>query len=188
MIVQMMAVPPTQAAMTMSTVNVVRVILDDDPEGEAELLAEASDASVVTVTWALVGVATTGGVLIATMGVREVEDDGKLSNDDDDVLDEEDEEEELKLELMLVSGSRMLLRPKGSLAEDDGIAEAEEVLEEAGVCLEGAGVMDGIGVDSVAVLLDADGMTAVSVGGSAPSALAALGLLLPPPKSALNCG
>jgi len=188
MIVQMMAVPPTQAAMTMSTVSVVRVILEDDPEGEAEVLAEASDASVVTVTWALVGVTITGGVLTAITGVREVEDDGKLSSDEDDVLDEEDEEDgedgerELELELMLVSGSKMLLRPKGSLAEDDGI-EAEGVLEEDGVCLEGAGVMDGFGVDSAAVLLDADEMTTVSVGGSAP--LAALGSLLPPP---LNCG
>jgi hypothetical protein len=67
-------------------------------------------------------VTTTGGVLIATMGVREVDDDGKLSNDEDDALDEEEEEEErtFKLKLMLVRGSKMLLRPKGSLAEDDG--------------------------------------------------------------------
>jgi len=53
MIVQMIAVPPTHAAMTMSTVNVVRVILDA-PEGVGlglgELLAEASDACVVMVT------------------------------------------------------------------------------------------------------------------------------------------
>jgi hypothetical protein len=66
-------------------------------------------------------VTTTGGVLIATMGVREVDDDGKLSNEEDDALDDDEEEERtFKLKLMLVRGSKMLLRPKGSLAEDDG--------------------------------------------------------------------
>jgi len=55
MIVQMIAVPPTQAAITMSTVSVVRVILADDDEGVDEAVADASDpdASVVIVTFAI---------------------------------------------------------------------------------------------------------------------------------------
>lgn len=53
MIVQMIAVPPTQAAMTMSTVSVVRVILADDDEGVDEAVEDASDASVVIVTFAI---------------------------------------------------------------------------------------------------------------------------------------
>ena len=115
-----MAVPPTQAAMTMSTVNVVRVILPDDEVGAAEVLGEASEASVVTVTCALVGVTTTRGVLTAVIDARDVEDEDKLGDNEDDVLEEEDEERELELKPRLVSGSKMLLRPKGSLAEDDG--------------------------------------------------------------------
>jgi hypothetical protein len=50
MIVHTMAVPPTQDAIIISIVNVVRVILDDDPEATADVLGEALDACVVMVT------------------------------------------------------------------------------------------------------------------------------------------
>jgi hypothetical protein len=44
MIVQRIAVPPTQAAIIMSTVNVVRVILAEEEVGADEAVADASDA------------------------------------------------------------------------------------------------------------------------------------------------
>lgn len=186
MTVHMIATPPTPAAMAMITVNVVRVILDDDATGAAEVLGDASDAWVVTVTWALVGVAITRGVLTAAMDVREEVDEDKL-DDRDDVL-----EEGRVLELGFVIELRMPLRPKGSLVEDDDEAEAGGVLEKVGVFFEGAGVLDEVGVDSAGVLdadadedADADAET-VSEGGSAAAPSAGLRLLLPPPKS--PCG
>jgi len=171
MIVHMIAVPPTHAAMTIRTVNVVRVILDDDEVGAAEVLGEASDACVVTVTWALVGVNATRGVLTAVIDVREGVDEGEL-DDDDRVLDEE--ERGIELEPVFVSEPSKPLRPKGSLAEDVGEGEAEGVLEEAGVFLEGVGVLDGVG-DKLNEVLVADA-EAVSEGGLAPAPLTAPGL------------
>jgi len=190
MTVQMMAVPPTHAAMTTSTVNVARVILDADSEEEAvgELLAEASDACVVTVTWVLDGVPTIGEAVIPVMDGREAVDKDVLGDNDEVVL----EEEVLEVELVWVVELRRVLAPKGSLVEEDDCCEVEAagVLEEAGAFVEGAGVLDGVGVELAAVL-DADDVpvsVAVVVGGSAPAplaapALAASALPLPPPKS-----
>jgi hypothetical protein len=121
MIVHMMAVPPTHDAMTMSTVNVVRVILDDDEVGTAEELAEASDACVVTVTWALVGVATTGGVLTAATEVRETVDDDELDDDTSDELGGDEEDGALELEAVFVSELTTLLSTGGLLVEDDDL-------------------------------------------------------------------
>lgn len=160
MIVHMMAVPPTHDAMTISTVNVVRVILEDEPEGMAEVLGVAFDACVVIVTCALVGAATTRGV-VATIDGGDMVDEGEFDDNDEDVLEEELELElELELKLVCVSGLRMLLRPKGSLVEDDD-EEIRGVLEEAGVFSEGTGVLDGLGVD-VAVGLVADGASVLA--------------------------
>jgi hypothetical protein len=121
MIVHMMAVPPTHDAMTMSTVNVVRVILDDDAVGAAEALAEASDACVVTVTWALVGVGvvTTEGVVVAAMDVSSAVDEDELNSGDDEL--ESVDKGVLELEPVFVSELTTLLRLNGSLAEDDDL-------------------------------------------------------------------
>lgn len=120
MIVQMMATPATEAAMTMRMVTVVRVTLDA-PEvlAGAEVVAEASEASVVTVTL---------GFALDTRGVvEEAVVSGKADDDVVGATDEDDEEEEeekvletelLVEELVAVSPLTMLLRPKGSLAED----------------------------------------------------------------------
>jgi hypothetical protein len=118
MIVHIIAVPPTHAAMIMSMVNVVRVILDADAVGAAEVVGEASDACVVTVTWALVGVNATGGVLTAVIDVGEAIDEDELV--DKDVELGGVEEVELELESELVIGLRTPLRPRGSLVEDEG--------------------------------------------------------------------
>lgn len=110
-------------------VNVVRVTLLADPVGVAEVVAEASPAA-VTVTLALDGVTTAGGVVVEATEVGvvrgrvvlELLDDNDDDDDDDDENDEEDEEvvvEELELVLVCVSELRIPLRPRGSLAADD---------------------------------------------------------------------
>jgi hypothetical protein len=119
MIVHRMAIPPTDAAMTTSTSTVARVILDDDPEVAAAAVGEALDAAcVVTVTWALVGVATTGDSGTAVVDGRGGLDEGKLGDDDDeDALEEEELELTLELEAACVELGRSL--GKGVLVEDD---------------------------------------------------------------------
>jgi len=185
MIVHIMAVPPTHDAITMSTVNVVRVILDADAVGAAEELAEASDACVVTVTWALVGMGATG-VLAAAVGEIEAVDEDEVDNDETDEL-EDTEEETLELETVFVSKLTTLLSPKVSLVEDDKDAGVEGVLEEEGVFLDGVGVLDGLGVDCDGVLDATAGADDVldTEGGSAPAPLATPGLALPPLLSLL---
>jgi hypothetical protein len=179
MIVHKMAIPPTDAAMTMSTVTVVRVILDADPETVAEVVGEALDAWVVTVTWALVGVATTGESGTAVMDGREALDDDELDDDnDEDVLEEEELELALELEAVCVSELRRLLI-KGVLVEDDDEAEAAGVLEVAGVFREEVAISDEEGVDCVVALV-ADGVFEL-VGGSAPAPLARTGLSVETP-------
>lgn len=191
MIVHMIAIPPIDAAMTMSTVNVVRVILDDDPEGVAGLLGEALDACVVTVTWALVGVAITGELVTAVMDGSDALDEGELDDDNDEDVPEEVEMElelELEPEAVWVSELRTLLSPVGPAVEDDDEAVAAGVLEVAGVFLEGAEVSDEAAVDCVVVLV-AD-VVSVLVGGSAPAPLAGPALPLLPFKtpSTSPCG
>jgi len=185
MIVHIMAVPPTHDAITMSTVNVVRVILDADAVGAAEELAEASDACVVTVTWALVGVGATG-LLTATMGEVEAVGEDEVNNDEADEL-EDVEEETLELEAVFVSKLTTLLSAKVSLVEDDKDAGVEDVLDEEGVFLYGLGVLDRLGVDCNGVLDAAAGADDVldTEGGSAPAPLATPGLALPPLLSLL---
>lgn len=68
MTVQMIAVPPTQAAMIMSTVSVVRVILAED-EGVDEAVDDASDAEVVIVTFAMDAGVVAGEEEVITAGV-----------------------------------------------------------------------------------------------------------------------
>ena len=123
MIVHMMAVPPTHDAITMSTVKVVRVILDDDEVGAAEALAEALDACVVTVTWALVGVGvvTKEGVVAAAMDVRSAVDEDELDSGDGGL--EGVDKGELELEPVFVDELTTLLRADGSLAEDDDLCK-----------------------------------------------------------------
>jgi len=194
MIVHIMAVPPTHDAITMSTVNVVRVILDADAVGAAEELAEASDACVVTVTWALVGVGATG-LLTATMGEVEAVGEDEVNNDEADEL-EDVEEETLELEAVFVSKLTTLLSAKVSLVEDDKDAGVEDVLDEEGVFLDGLGVLDRLGVDCNGVLDAAAGADDVldTEGGSAPAPLATPGSALPPLLSllpnvpGLSCG
>jgi hypothetical protein len=119
MIVQMIAVPPTQAATTMSTVSVVRVILAADETGAAEADAEA-DVCVVIVTFALDGVTVTGVGMTPIVGVEVTANDG-LADDADNNTDEV--LEVVGMELDLVSGpvkdEMTLLRPDGPLAEGD---------------------------------------------------------------------
>jgi hypothetical protein len=192
MIVHMMAVPPTHDAITMSTVKVVRVILDDDAVGAAEALAEASDACVVTVTWALVGVGVvTKGVVAAAMDVRSAVDEDELDSGDGGLESVDEGELELEPEPVFVDELTTLLRPDGPLVEDDeeedGGAGAE--LDVVGIFLEDVGVSDGVGADCTDVL-DAADVVLTSVGGSAPAPTAGPAFLLPlssksPPPS---CG
>jgi len=172
MIVHMIAIPPTLAAMTMSIVNVVRVILDDDPEATAEVLGAALDAFVVIVTWTLVGVAAAGEVVTAVMGGREAVVEVELEDDEDEL-----EVVELELELVCVSGPKMLLRPKGSEVEEDEEDEEEEEeeeedgteLKEVGVFWVGLRVLDMLGVDVVALLVEEGLVVLVLDGGLAPA-------------------
>jgi len=183
MIVHMMAVPPTHDAMTMSTVNVVRVILDDDAVGAAEALAGALDACVVTVTWAFVGVGvvTTGGVVAAAMEVRSAEDADELNNGDGEL--ESVDKGELELEPGLAVELTALLGPNGLSVEDDEEgAGAGGELEVIRVFLEDVGVLDGVGDDCTDVL-DTIGVVVVSVGGSSPAPMAGPAFLLSSPKS-----
>jgi len=188
MIVHKMAIPPTDAAMTMSTIKVVRVILDDDPEAVAGVVGEALDACVVTVTWALVGVATTGESVTAVIDGRDVLDKDELDDDnDEDVLEKEELELALELEVVCVTKLGRLLG-KGVLVEDDDEAEAEAAgaLEVAGVFLEEVAASDEEVVDCV-VAPAADAVLEL-VGGSAPAPLAGSALPLPPVKSPPACG
>jgi len=142
MIVQMIAVPPTQAAMTMSTVSVVRVILDDDDEGADDAVADASDASVVIVVLAIdIGVVA-GEEEATTVGAWEVVTGEALEDDDDDEEGEGEEEEDTKdnapeAELLVgVTGFVRELRitlSRGLLAEADGEGVAEAAFE--GACV-----------------------------------------------------
>lgn len=180
MMVHKMAIPPTDAAIPIITVTVVRVILDDDPEAVAEVVGEALDACVVTVTWALVGVAAAGESVIAVMDGREVLDDDELDDDkDEDVLEEEVPVLALELEVVCVSELTRLL-VKGVLVEDDDEAEAAGGLEEAGVFLEEVAVSDEEDVDCVVALV-ADVVPEL-VGGSAAAPLAGSALPLLPGK------
>jgi hypothetical protein len=188
MIVHRMAIPPTDAAMTTSTSTVARVILDDDPEVAAAAVGEALDAAcVVTVTWALVGVATTGDSGAAVVDGRGGLDEGKLGDDnDEDVLEEEELELTLELEAACVELGRSL--GKGVLVEDDDEVEVAGVLEVAGVFFEEVAVSDEEVVDCV-VELDADAVLDELDGGSAATPLAGLLLSLPlPGRSRAACG
>jgi len=116
---------------------------------------------------------------------REAVDKDELDDNAEDVL----EEEALELEPVWVIELRTLVTLKGALVEEDDCCccevEAVGVLEVAGVFLDGAGVLDGVGVE-FAVVLDADGVPVsvpVAVGGSAAAPLAAPALPLSPSKS-----
>lgn len=126
MIVQIMAAPATEAAMTMRIVTVVRVTLDDDDEALAadEAVAEASEASVVTVT---LGFALDTRGVVEEAVVRGKADDEILRATDEDEEVEEVLETELLVEDLEVNPLTMLLSPKGFVAE--GVAEAGEVTE-----------------------------------------------------------
>lgn len=122
MIVQIMAAPATEAAMTMRIVTVVRVTLDDDEALAAdEAVAEASEASVVTVTFG--SALDTRGVVEEAV-VRGKADDEILRAADEDEEVEEVLETELLVEDLEVSPLTMLLSPKGSVAE--GCKDAEK--------------------------------------------------------------
>jgi len=90
MIVQIMAVPATEAAMTMRMVTVVRVTLDDDEALAAdEAVAEASEASVVTVTL---------GFALGTRGV--VEEPVVMGKGDGEVIGATDELDKVEEEVL----------------------------------------------------------------------------------------
>ena len=133
MIVQIMAAPATEAAITIRMMIVVRVTLDDDEVLAAdEAVAEASEASVVTVT------------LGFALGIRRIEEvvvrgkaDNELVGASDGV--EEVEEEVLETKLLVkdvdVSPLTMLLSPKGSV--DEGCKDGEEGSDpEITICFE----------------------------------------------------
>jgi len=142
MIVQMIAVPPTQAAITMSTVSVVRVILaDDDDEGADDAVADASDASVVIVVLAIdIGVvvgeeeATTVGAWEVVTGeaLEDVDDDDEGEGEEEDTKDNAPEAELLVGVAGFVRELRITLS-RGLLAEADGEGVAEAAFE--GACV-----------------------------------------------------
>jgi len=118
---------------------------------------------------------------------REAVDRDELDDNAKGVL----EEEALELEPVWVIELRTLVALKGELVEEDDCCccccevEVVGVLEVAGVSLDGAGVLDGVGVE-FAVVLDVDGVPVsvpVAVGGSFAAPLAAPALPLSPPKS-----
>lgn len=117
MIVQMMAVPPTQEAMTISTVNVVRVTLPADA-GAAEALADDSAAAVVTVTLALDDAAASVGVdEVAAKVVGAAVVTGVDEEDEEDVVAEE--ELLVVVEAVFVIELRMPVMLKGSFEDDE---------------------------------------------------------------------
>jgi TATA-binding protein-associated factor Taf7 len=129
MIVQMIAVPATQAAMTMSTV-IVRESLTDDDGGVDDAVADASDASVVIVTFAIDAGVVAWDEEATTVGAWEVITGEALDDDDDDEEEEEEEEEEdtkdiapeTELLVGVIGFVRELRIPlsRGLLAEADG--------------------------------------------------------------------
>jgi len=146
MIVQMIAVPPTTDAITMSTVNVVRLILDDDDEAAAVDEADASDASVVTVTLG-VDMGTIAVVGRVVLGAAVVRGATETEEDVDDDAGADELEDELLLELVDVKELTMLL--KRLEVDDDDVVEVEE--EE--VVLETAGLLEELEVELVDVTL-----------------------------------
>jgi hypothetical protein len=136
MIVQIIAVPPTQAAMTISTVNVVRVILAADEVGADEVVADAADAGVVIVTLAIDEALLTGEEAGMTTGVWEVGREETLAAGVDDGDDDNERTEDTVAETEVLVAVAVFVREltmpllfNGSLAEADDEEAAEAVLE-----------------------------------------------------------
>jgi hypothetical protein len=154
MIVQMMATPPTLAAITMSTVNVVRVILEALLVATAEVVAEAAAAAVVMVTCEL-----EGSITALVSGAAEVVGRATLvvfGRIDEDEVEESEAEEVvvvratvLEVVAVFVSELMMLLKPKGSVTE----------VEELVVTADLTGVAAGLVVAEPADVPDPEGLT-----------------------------
>jgi len=135
MIVQIIAVPPTQAAMTISTVNVVRVILAADEVGADEVVADAADAGVVIVTLAIDEALLTGEEAGMTTGVWEVGREETLAAGVDDGDDDNERTEDTVADAEVLVAVAVFVREltmplifNGSLAEADDEEAAEAVL------------------------------------------------------------
>lgn len=121
MMVQMMATPATHAAMTISTVNVVRVTLVEVDTGAAEGVAEALSVLAGTVMVTL-GVERVAGIEIAVgitvgvgVGVCRVEEEEVVEVEDEDDVDVKD----VLLELEETGRIELIMLPNGPVVEDD---------------------------------------------------------------------
>jgi hypothetical protein len=143
MMVQMMAAPPTDAAMTMRTVSVVRFVVDVAPLFAAEEAVGETAAFEVLVTVTRAGAAVVGSGAAVRLSDSEVEE-GAAEDDDFDADDEDSE----ALELAETEAERLadaLAVVEVPLAAGLGLAAPPAALEVAagslGVVAEGTAVV-----------------------------------------------